>query len=264
MRTLIAIACIGFLSAGVSAHAATVLITGSDRGLGLEFARQYAERRDSVIATCRHPEKAVELKALASTHKDVVVEQLDVSDDAQIKALAAKYKGRPIDILINNAGVLGTQTDQTLGTLSRQSFHEVMDVNAFGALAVSEALRANVVSSTQKKIIAITSGAGSISVAGGMPQGPYYYRMSKAAMDMGMRALGADLKSQQVVVALVAPGAVDTDMQTEFRSAYMLTRKYPIETPTQAVSKMIAVIDKVDQAKAEQGINLHDGTIMPW
>jgi NAD(P)-dependent dehydrogenase (short-subunit alcohol dehydrogenase family) len=139
-----------------------------------------------------------------------------------------------------------------------------MDVNAFGSLAVSEALRDNVIASTQKKIIAITSGAGSITIAGGMPRGPYYYRMSKAAMDMGMRALGADLKSQGVVVALVAPGAVDTEMHTEFHSAYMPTRKYPVETPAEATAKMIAVIDKLDQTKAEQGINLHDGTIMPW
>jgi len=264
MRPVIAAVCIVCLSALGSAHAATVLITGSDRGLGLEFAKQYAARGDMVIATCRRPEKATDLRALADAHKGIVVERLDLSDDADIRSLAARYKGRPIDILINNAGVLGTHNDQTLGTLSRKSFHDVMDVNAFGPLAVSEALRDNVIASTQKKIIAITSGAGSITVAGGMPRGPYYYRMSKAAMDMGMRALGADLKSQRVVVALVAPGAVDTEMHSEFHSDYMPTRKYPVEAPAEAIAKMIAVIDKLDQTRAEQGINLHDGTIMPW
>ena len=264
MRPLIAAACLVWLSALGSSQAATVLITGSDRGLGLEFAKQYAARGDTVIATCRHPEQATKLRALAVAHKGIVVERLDVSDDAGLRALAARYKGRPIDVLINNAGVLGTHDDQTLGTLSRKSFHDVMDVNAFGPLAVSEALRDNVIASTQKKIIAITSGAGSIAVAGGMARGPYYYRMSKAAMDMGMRALGADLESQHVIVALVAPGAVDTEMQTEFHGDYMSTRKYPVEAPAEAIAKMIAVIDKLDQTKAAKGINLHDGTIMPW
>lgn len=264
MRPLIAAACLVLLSALGSSQAATVLITGSDRGLGLEFAKQYAARGDMVIATCRHPEQATDLRALAVAHKGIVVERLDVSDDAGLRTLAAKYKGRPIDVLINNAGVLGTHDDQTLGTLSRKSFHDVMDVNAFGPLAVSEALRDNVIASTQKKIIAITSGAGSITFAGGMPRGPYYYRMSKAAMDMGMRALGADLESQHVIVALVAPGAVDTQMQTEFHGDYMSTRKYPVEAPAEAIAKMIAVIDKLDQTKAAKGINLHDGTIMPW
>ena len=264
MRLRIPAFCVFCLTVLGSSHAATVLITGSDRGLGLEFTKQYAARGDSVIATCRHPENATDLKALAAAHKNIVVETLDVSNDAEISALAARLKGRPIDILINNAGVLGSHDEQSLGTLSRKSFHEVMDINAYGALAVSEALRDNVIAGGGKKIVAITSGAGSITVAGGMAGGPYYYRMSKAAMNMGMRALGADLKSQHVIVAVVSPGAVDTDMQTKFHSEYMPTGKYPVEAPAVAVAKMIAVIDGLDEAKAEQGINLHDGRTMPW
>jgi NAD(P)-dependent dehydrogenase (short-subunit alcohol dehydrogenase family) len=263
MRPVIAALCVWVSCAAGGARATTVLITGSDRGLGLEFVRQYAARGDTVIATCRHPERAAELQALAGANKGVVVEKLDVSDDADIKSLAARHQGRPIDILINNAGVLGAHEEQTLGTFSRKGFHEVMDVNSFGPLAVSEALRENVIASTRKKIIAITSGAGSITLAGGKARRPYYYQMSKAALDMGMRSLGADLKSQGVVVALVAPGGVHTEMNAAFRSDYNSGTSPPAK-PAQAIAKVMAVIDRLDQTKAEQGINLPDGTIIPW
>jgi NAD(P)-dependent dehydrogenase (short-subunit alcohol dehydrogenase family) len=263
MKPEIAALCVLVSCAAGGARATTVLITGSDRGLGLEFVRQYAARGDTVIATCRHPQRAAELQALAGANKGVVVEKLDVSDDADIKSLAARHKGRPIDILINNAGVLGAPEEQTLGTLSRTGFHEVMDVNSFGPLAVSEALRENVIASTRKKIIAITSGAGSITLAGGKARRPYNYQMSKAALDMGMRSLGADLKSQGVVVALVAPGGVDTEMNAAFRRDYNSGTSPPAK-PAEAIAKVMAVIDRLDQTKAEQGINLPDGTIIPW
>jgi NAD(P)-dependent dehydrogenase (short-subunit alcohol dehydrogenase family) len=251
------------LTAANSCFAATILVTGSDRGLGLEFVRQYAARGDTVIATCRHPDKAAELQALAAGNKRVLIEALDVARDDQIMALAARYKGRPIDILINNAGVLGARDEQSLGTFKRQAFHDVMDVNSFGPLAVSQALRENVMASSQKKIIAITSGLGSISWAGGMPRGPYYYRMSKAALNMGMRALGADLKSQGAVVAVVAPGVAETAMVTAYRHDYGLGN-YTTLSAAESVSKMIAIIDKLDQSQAERGSYWIDGSIVPW
>ena len=263
MKTLFAAWCVAVLAALIPAHATTVLITGSDRGLGLEFARQYAARGDTVIATCRHPEKATQLQELAAAKKNVVTETLDVSDDANIRALAARYRGKPIDVLINNAGVLGAHDDQTLGTFSRRAFAEVMDVNAFASLAVTEAFRDNVVASKEKKVVAVTSGLGSISRAGSMPKGPYYYRMSKAALNMGLQALGADLKAQGVTVAVVSPGAADTEMHTEYRSEY-LGRNIAPNTPAQSVSGMIEVIDKLDQTKAAQGILNFDGSVTSW
>lgn len=247
---------------GVAA-AATVLVTGSDRGLGLEFVKQYAARGDFVIATCRHPDKAVELQALAGEKKNIAVETLDVSDDSAIRALAAKYRGKPIDVLINNAGVLGAHDDQTLGTFSRKGFADVMDVNAFAPLAITEALRENIVASKQKKVVAITSGLGSISLAGGMPKGPYYYRMSKAAMNMGMQALGADLQAQGVSVAVVSPGVAATDMSTAFSEQY-LGRKLTAGAPPQRVAEMIAIIDKLDPPQGTKGILNADGTITSW
>jgi NAD(P)-dependent dehydrogenase (short-subunit alcohol dehydrogenase family) len=263
MKTLFTVLAASVPADSSSAEAATVLITGAGRGLGLEFARQYAERSLTVIATCRDPERAGALRALAAARGNVAVERLDVSDDASIQGLAARCRGRAIDILINNAGVLGEHDAQTLGSFSRRAFAAVMDANAFGALAVSQALRANVLTSRQKKVVAITSGLGSIAIAGAMPQGPYFYRMSKAALNMGMQGLGADLKSQGAIVAVLSPGTAETEMLGSYRSAYGATTVSSV-TPAQSVAGMISVIDHLDQVKAAQGINSYDGRILPW
>jgi NAD(P)-dependent dehydrogenase (short-subunit alcohol dehydrogenase family) len=262
MKTILVCLCVSILSPIDFAGAATVLITGSDRGLGLEFVKQYAARGDFVIATCCHPDKATELQAVAVEKKNVAVEALDVSDDSSIRALATKYQGKPIDVLVNNAGVLGAHDDQTLGTFNRKGFVDVMDVNAFAPLAITEAFRDNIVSSKQKKVVALTSSLGSISVAGGMPKGPYYYRMSKAAMNMGMQALGADLKSQGVSVAVVSPGVAQTAMSTAFSTDY--ARKITANTPAQSVTGMIAIIDKLDPSQGAKGILNFDGTTTTW
>lgn len=239
-----------------------VLITGADRGLGLEFVRQYAARGDSVIATCRNPDKASELRSLASGKPGIVIEKLDVTSDAEVDALAERYHGRPIDLLINNAGVLGTAAEQSLGALSRRHFHEVMDVNAFGPLGVSQALRANLIAGSGRKIVAVTSGLGSVAVAGGMAKGPYYYRMSKAALNMGMQALGADLKAEGVTVAVLSPGAADTAMFTAYREGYVADRSG--QSPAAAVAGMIRVIDELEPVRAAQGILKYDGGLVPW
>jgi NAD(P)-dependent dehydrogenase (short-subunit alcohol dehydrogenase family) len=240
-----------------------VLITGAGRGLGLEFARQYAERGATVIATVRDPSKASELRALAGAHRNIAVERLDARDDAGIQALAERCRGRAIDILINNAGVLGEPDAQTLGSLSREAFAATLDVNAFGPLAVSQALRTHVLASRHKKIVALTSGLGSIAIAGAMPHGPYFYRMSKTALNMGMQALGADLKSEGAIVAVVSPGTAETDMLGSYRSGFGATTVASV-SPAQSVAGMIRIIEQLDQTRAAQGINSYDGRILPW
>lgn len=263
MKPVFLVLCAALAATFGSVHAATVLITGADRGLGLEFTRQYAARGDTVIATCRHPEDAAELRALAAEKKTIVVERLDLTDDAGVRSLAAKYHGKPIDVLINNAGILGDRDGQMLGTFSRKSFHDVMDVNAFGTLMVSEAFRDNVVASKEKKIVAVSSASlGSISRAVDLPRRPYFYRMSKAAMNMGLQALGADLKAQGVAVALVSPGVADTPMHVKFRDDFGINS--PAITPAQSVAGMIAVIDKLDQTQAARGVLIYDGTVGAW
>ena len=249
------------LAAGV-VHADTVLITGADRGIGLEFARQYANRGDTVIATCRHPESASELRALTARKKNASVERLDVGADHDIEVLARKYQGKPIDVLINNAGILGNVADQTLGTLSRSAFHNVMDVNVYGALAVSQALRANVAASRNGRIVALTSGLGSIGVIQHLNSLPLYYSISKAALDMGMQALASPLSSSHVIVALIAPGAVDTAMFASFSADYHV--HMGALSAAESVSKMISVIDHLDADKAAKGVISYDGSIDPW
>lgn len=245
-------------------HAATILVTGSDRGLGLEFVRQYAGRGDQVIATCRHPDIATQLKALAAGSHNVIVEKLDVSDDTDIRAIAAKYKGHPIDLLVNNAGVLGVPEEQASGSFSRKGFQEVMGVNVFGALAVSDALRENIIASREKKIVALTSGLGSIPTMLGlhMAQTPYYYNISKASLNMAMQALGAELKPQGVIVALLNPGSVDTDLLATAEATYKLNIK--TLSKAESVGKLISVIDRLDQDKAAQGVNNYNGSISAW
>jgi NAD(P)-dependent dehydrogenase (short-subunit alcohol dehydrogenase family) len=236
----------------------TVLITGSNRGLGLEFARQYAARGWSVIATTRDPERAAELMAVAAEHPGVTIEQLDVTDAASISALAGRYADTPIDVLINNAGVLGESEAQTLGTLDYDEFERVMAVNVYGALAVAEAFREQVAASKQKKMVAITSRSGVISEPGW--RGPYFYRASKIALNMVMRVLAEDLRPRGVIVALVAPFPTDTEMLRELIGPDAASRQ---ARPADSVARLIGVIDGLSLANSS-GPLLADGSVMPW
>ncbi|MSU24368.1 MAG: SDR family oxidoreductase [Opitutus sp.] len=254
---LIALVTASFFSCGASA--ATVLVTGSNRGLGFEFARQYAEQGWTVIATARNPESAKELQALAAKHKSITIEKLDLFDHAGIKALAAKYKGRPIDVIVNNAGVLGDLPGQTLGSFDYANFQQVMGVNVYGPLAVSEAFRENVSKSEHKKIVAITSGSGIISRGGGGGK-THFYRASKVALNMVMRGLANDLKGQGVIVGIIAPGSADTDMRRELVGA---DRAAKDQRPEQSVASMMKVIAGLTQANSDKPLN-YDGSVLPW
>lgn len=251
-----------FAGAGI-ASAATVLITGSTRGIGFEFVKQYAEVGWTVIATALDPAAAPELKELVAKNKNITIEQLDVTKDAEIRSLAAKYKGKPIDLLINNAGVLGGHDEQMLGTFSRKVFHDVVDVNTFGAIAVSEAFRDNVVASQQKKLIAVGSYMGNpTKIEDVVPKGPVYYEMSKAALNAGMRSLAADLRAKGVTVGVVTPGTVNTEMLRVFIKEYGIDP--PAIEPKVSVAMMIKVIEKMTPVEAARGMNNYDGTIFPW
>jgi len=224
-----------------SAASGTVLVTGANRGLGLEFVRQYAKRGWRVIATTRSPDDAPELSALAKENRKIAVEQLDVRDAAQIAALAAKYGGQPIDLLINNAGVLGELDAQTLGSLDYTQFAAVMAVNVFAVLAVSDAFHEHVAASDRKKIVAITSRSGIISQPGW--RGPYFYRASKVALNMEMRMLADELRDSGIVVALVAPAPTDTDMLRQLIGEQGAARQ---ARPADSVARLIDLIERVD------------------
>jgi NAD(P)-dependent dehydrogenase (short-subunit alcohol dehydrogenase family) len=234
---------------------ATVLITGSNRGIGIEFVRQYAARGWRVIATTRDPATATELAALAKTNpKLIAVEKLDVANAADIAALAAKYKGQPIDVLLNNAGTLGEPARQSFQQLDYATFEEVLHVNTYGPLAMSRAFLDNVLASKQKKIVAITSGLSSIENTkrfGSL----YFYRISKAGLNMAMRTLQVELRSKGVKVGILAPGVVETRLlrQSGFGGQGM--------TPEESVRTTMRNIDQLDDS-ADMRINT--GEKLPW
>jgi len=235
----------------------TILLTGSNRGVGLALATEYAAQGWNVIATCRTPRKATELNALAARNPKVIVEQLDVTDGRQIAKLAAKYKGVPVDVLFNNAGWLGTPIEkQQLGSFDQELFNEVMNTNVYGPLKLSEAFLPNIEASGQKKIIGMTSGLGSLTLMGRMSRF-YYYQMSKAAMNMGMRAMRNDLMGRGIIVALLAPGMVETDMLED--SGYSGQALKPAESAA-SLFKLVAGLSAQDK-----GVPLNvDGKPIPW
>ena len=241
-----------------TAQAATVLVTGSNRGLGLGFARYYAAQDWDVIATCRSPEGAAELQELKAQYAKVVIERLDVTNQSEISALAAKYKGQPIDLLINNAGILGNLRAQSLGFFDHEEFKRVLDTNVFGALAVTQAFKDNVIASEHKKIVAMTSVAGSLVGPWENIGGLYYYRASKSALNNVMRAVGIDLKKHGVAVGLVAPGAADTDMlRNDFGYGG------PMVPPSESVAGMAKAIAVFTPSNAKNPVN-YDGVILDW
>lgn len=192
----------------------TILITGSNRGLGLEFARQYAALDWNVIATCRDPDSAEELQQLAHQHDQVAIERLDVTSDEQVAELAKRYSDQPIDVLLNNAGIYGTLTQQTLGSFDYEELKQVFDVNTIGSLRVSQAFLDNVLASEQKKIISLGGGMGTQSI-GRLFGGHYFIKMSKAAHLMAMGVMQTDLKDTEIMIVMISPGRVDTQLMRD-------------------------------------------------
>jgi NAD(P)-dependent dehydrogenase (short-subunit alcohol dehydrogenase family) len=236
---------------------AVVLITGANRGLGFEFAKQYADRGCKIIATARNPADAAELNKLAASHKDFKVEALDVTDRPAIDVLAQKYAAQPIDLLLNNAGIGGGLENQMFGKMNYDVFFEVMDVNVAGPMKMCEAFRKNVEASTLKKMVTVSSSQGSIASV----KSPllYWYRSSKSAVNMQMVNLAFQLKKKKIIIGLVTPGATATDFIPEqFRKAIK-----GIQTPQQAVADMMRNIDRFSLANTGTFFD-YTGEIVPW
>lgn len=257
MRTVIALISALCLGLPALAQAETILITGSNRGIGLGLAQAYAERGWRVIATARSPAKADELNALAAKHDNLTVDELDVTDDAEISALAAKYEGTPIDVLLNNAGVLGDIDKQNAQNIDYDEIKFIMDVNVYGPMKMAQAFLPNVQASEQKKILTMTSGLGSMTLTSRL--GRFYgYRMSKAAVNMAMRAMHADFKGEGVVIGLVAPGQVQTDLL--FASGFRGPGSITVE---ESVKGLQQIIDDMTLETVGLPMN-YDGQPIPW
>ena len=185
----------------------TILITGANRGIGLELTRQWADEGHRVFATCRHPESAAELNELAGDR--VTVHRLDVTEPGQLGQLEDELGDTAIDILVNNAGVYGPRDRQSFGSLDYDDWADVLRVNVFGPVRVTEALLPRVERSEGKKIATVSSRMGSIADSSG---GSYIYRSSKAAVNCVMHGLAEELGGRGVVVLALHPGWVQTDM----------------------------------------------------
>jgi len=252
----------------------TVLITGSNRGIGLEFARQYAADGWKVIATVRRPQDAAELRALAARHPGLVIEPMDITSDAEVAALAAKYRGQPIDVLINNAALLEKIDRQLLGNLDFGLFARAFEVNATGPMRVTQAFLDNVAASQRRTIVALSSAAGSNGLLN-PPANLYPYRASKAALNLGMHNLALDVAPRGIRVALLNPGLVDTrgimklkpgdEPPEEFAALMPLIRggKIQLITPAESVGGMRKLIEGLTPAQSGVFLN-YDGQVLPW
>ncbi len=254
--------------------APTVLITGSNRGIGLEFARQYAALGWRVIATCRKPDDADDLKGIAVRHPNVVIEQLDITDHAQVDALARRYAHLAIDVLLNNAALLADRPKQAFGRVDYGLFRQIVEVNVLGTLKVTEAFAPHVIASDGKKIVTLGSAAGSIQMINPPPDF-YAYRSSKAALHLLMKNVALELADQGVLVGLINPGLVDTrgfaeigadePVPEDYRQIVAMIRsgQLQLSTPEEAVAQMIPLIEDLTPEQSGTFLNA-DGQILPW
>jgi NAD(P)-dependent dehydrogenase (short-subunit alcohol dehydrogenase family) len=222
----------------------TYLITGANRGIGYEFCRQLQAAGETVIAVCRaHADELADLKALG-----VRVEAgVDITSDASVQGLRDRLANQPIDVLINNAGIIQRVN---LENLDFERIREQFEVNAIGALRVTHAFLPNLHAGS--KVILMTSRMGSIG--DNTSGGSYGYRMSKAALSMAGKSLAHDLAPREIAVAILHPGLVQTRM-TNFTSSGI--------TPEQAVR---GLRDRIDQLTLDNsGTFWHsNGEVLPW
>jgi len=262
-------------STAAPAAAPTVLITGSNRGIGLEFARQYAALGWRVIATCRSPEEADDLKAVAAKNPNVVIERLDITDHAQVDALAERYSYLAVDVLLNNAALLGSRPRQAFGQIDYELYRQIVEVNMIGTLKVTEAFTPHVVASARKRIVTLGSAAGSIQMINPPPDF-YAYRSSKVALHLLMKNVALQLADQGVLVALINPGLVDTrgfaqmglddtPVPEDYKQIVAMIRSgaLKLSTPEEAVGQMIPLIDNLTAEQSGVFLNA-DGQTLPW
>jgi len=229
--------------------ARTVLLTGANRGIGLALTRELLARGDRVIAACRDPAAAADLAALTGQGAQLVA--LDVASPPSVAQLASQLADEPLDVVINNAGV--AEDRGGLATFDVAVWRRTYEINVFGAVAVANAFLPNLLRGREKKLINISSAAGSLTTA--KADNPAY-RSSKAALNMAMRCIAVELKPAGVAVAILSPGIVATDMTAQRGYANAITP----ETSARGLA------DRIDEASLETSgeFRRYNGDPIPW
>jgi NAD(P)-dependent dehydrogenase (short-subunit alcohol dehydrogenase family) len=230
----------------------TALITGANRGIGLEFVRQYVNDGWKVHACCRAPHDAQALRELAIRHSgDVTLHSLDLADFSCIGKLAHELAGKRIDLLINNAGIYPDHDSRGFGNADIAAWELALHVNTMAPLKMAEAFIDHIADSQLKRIVCLTSKMGSMADNGS--GGCYLYRSSKAALNAVAKSLAIDLAPRGILVGLLHPGWVQTDMGGP--NAWI--------TPEQSVSGMRRVIANLTQTQSGRFLT-YDGQEVPW
>ena len=223
------------------------VVTGANRGIGLEFVKQLTERGEEVDAAARDPDDAAELRALVRPGVRLSIHRLDVVDDVSVHTFAEALPPGPVDVLVNNAGVSGVKGGEPIDPAD---ILRVFDVNAVGTLRVVRALLPRLRAGKTRKIVNLTSHLGSIADASG---GRYAYRLSKAALNMATRLLAEDLRGEGFLTVALHPGWVQTRMGGSAA---------PVP-PEQSIRGMLRIVDGL---KPEQSGRVFDfqGRELPW
>ncbi|RFC38620.1 MAG: NAD(P)-dependent dehydrogenase, short-chain alcohol dehydrogenase family [Candidatus Nitrotoga sp. CP45] len=230
----------------------TTLITGANRGIGLEFSRQYAADGWIVLACSRNPGKSDELNKLAAQYPELIkILALDVSDHAQIERLAQELSDESIDLLISNAGIYPKSDVNSFGHIDYAEWMQVFRINTMAPLKMVETFATQLARSEKKIFVAITSKMGSIADNSGGRN--YLYRSSKTAVNMVVKSLAIDLQSAGITSIVIHPGWVKTDMGGP--NALISTE--------QSVSGMRQVISNLSMADSGKFFS-YDGQEIPW
>jgi len=227
-----------------------VLVTGANRGLGLEFAKQYAEDGATVFACCRDPHTAKTLRKVSdAAGGKVSLHALDVTNASAVSNLANAFGDEPVDVLINNAGIYGPK-NQSADDMDFEGWAETFAINSMAPLRVAQAFHRNLKKGREKKLVTITSGMGSTAHH---PGSYFAYRASKAAVNNVMRGLAEAWKPDAIVVALIHPGWVKTDMGG---------RNADLE-PHESIAGMRKVIAGLSPARSGKFLD-YRGEELPW
>jgi len=228
----------------------TILITGANRGIGLALTEAFAGRGDTVIATVRNPDKVDELAGVMTRFPGLIeVHHLEVTDAASIAGLAGRLAGRPIDVLINNAGVIGPDRQSTFD-MDFDGWIETLKINTIAPFAITQALLPNLRLGEHPKVLTVSSGMGSMAFT---KSDRIAYRTSKAAVNKAMQCMATDLKGEGIAVSVCHPGWVKTGIGGDGAEI----------SPEMSATGLTRLIDHMSLSHSP-AFHAWDGAAIPW